>query len=59
MGPIEKACLNAESNRKSKPINESEKISPRIQSFLNECARIIAILKDDNLLSRLFPREFS
>ena len=52
MGPIETACLNVETDRKSKTINESEKISPRIQSFLDECVRIIAILKDDNLLEK-------
>jgi hypothetical protein len=52
MGPIEKACLDAENNRKSKSINESKKISPRIQSFLDKCARIITILKDDDLLEK-------
>jgi hypothetical protein len=52
MGPIEKACLDAESSRKSKSINESEKISPRIQSFLDKCTRIINILKDDDLLEK-------
>ena len=46
MGPIEKACLDAENNRKSKSINESKEISPRIQLFLDKCARIITILKD-------------
>jgi len=52
MGPIEKACLDAENNRKSKSINESKEISPRIQLFLDKCARIITILKDDDLLEK-------
>ena len=52
MGPIEKAGLDVENNRKSKSINESKEISPRIQLFLDKCARIITILKDDDLLEK-------
>ena len=50
MGPIEKVCFEAEKNRKQKTIIEVDKISPRVQLFLDECKRIINILKDDVLL---------
>lgn len=49
MGPIEKTLFEIESNRIQKPISEDDKISPRVQLFLNECKRIITILKDDDL----------
>jgi len=46
MGPIEKACYDAEQRRKNQPINESEKISPEVQALLDECDRIHKILTD-------------
>ena len=52
MGPIEKTFLEIESNRIQKPFSEENKISPRVQLFLDECKRIITILKDDDLLER-------
>ena len=50
MGPIEKVCFEAENNRKQKTNIEVDKISPRVQLFIDKCERIIKILKDDNLL---------
>jgi hypothetical protein len=52
MGPIEKTLFEIESNRIVKPISEENKISPHVQLFLDECKRIITILKDDDLLVR-------
>ena len=52
MGPIEKTLLKIENNRLVKPISEEDKISPRVQLFLDECKRIITILKDDDLLDK-------
>jgi hypothetical protein len=52
MGPIEKTLFEIESNRIQKPFSEENKISPRIQLFLDECKRIITILKDDDLLKK-------
>ncbi len=49
MGTIEKKLFEIESKRIVKHTSE-EKISPRVQLFLDECKRIIKILKDDNLL---------
>jgi hypothetical protein len=50
MGPIEKVCFEAENYRKQKTNSEVDKISPRVQLFIDKCERIIKILKDDNLL---------
>ena len=50
MGPIEKVCFEAEINRKQKTITDGDKISPRVQLFIDKCERIIKILKDDSLL---------
>lgn len=50
MGPIEKTLFEIESNRKHNPFSEENVISPRVQLFLDECKRIIKILKDDDLL---------
>lgn len=52
MGPIEKTLLKIENNRLVKPISEEDKISPRVQLFLDECKRIITILKDYDLLEK-------
>ena len=52
MGPIEKTFLEIESNRIQQSISEEDKISPRVQLFLDECKRIINILKDDDLLEK-------
>ena len=52
MGPIEKILFEIESNRIQQSISEEDKISPRVQLFLDECKRIITILKDDDLLER-------
>lgn len=52
MVPIEKILFEIESNRIQKPISEEDKISPRVQLFLDECKRIITILKDDDLLRK-------
>jgi hypothetical protein len=52
MGPIEKTLFEIESNRIVKPTSEEDKISPRVQLFLDECKRIINILKDDDLLEK-------
>ena len=50
MGPIEKTLFEIESNRIQQSISEEDKISPRVQLFLDECKTIITILKDDDLL---------
>jgi hypothetical protein len=50
MGPIEKVCFETENNRKQKTNIEVDKISPRVQLFIDKCETIIKILKDDNLL---------
>lgn len=50
MGPIEKTLFEIESKRIVKPTSKKDKISPRVQLFLDECKRIITILKDDDLL---------
>jgi hypothetical protein len=52
MGPIEKTLFEIESNRIVKPTSEEDEISPRVQLFLDECKRIINILKDDDLLMK-------
>ena len=52
MGPIEKTLFEIESKRIVKPTSEEDKISPRVQLFLDECKRIINILKDDDLLDK-------
>jgi hypothetical protein len=52
MGPIEKTLFEIESNRIQQSNSEENKISPRVQLFLNECKRIITILKDDDLLDK-------
>jgi hypothetical protein len=52
MGPIEKTLFEIESNRIVKPTSEEDKISPRVQLFLDECKRIINILKYDDLLEK-------
>lgn len=52
MGTIEKTLFEIESNKIQKPLSEENKISPRVQLFLDECKRIIAILKDDELLEK-------
>jgi len=52
MGSIEKTLFEIESNRIQKPISDDDKISPRVQLFLDECKRIINILKDDDLLEK-------
>ena len=52
MGPIEKILFEIESNRIVKPTSKEDKISPRVQLFLDECKRIITILKDDDLLDK-------
>ena len=52
MGPREKTLFEIESNRIQKPLSEENKISPRVQLFLDECKRIITIFKDDDFLER-------
>jgi len=52
MGPIEKTLFGIESNRIQQSNSEENKISPRVQLFLDECKRIITILKDDDLLDK-------
>lgn len=52
MGPIEKTLFEIESKRIVKPTSKKDKISPRVQLFLDECKRIITILKDDDLLEK-------
>ena len=52
MGPIEKTLFEIESNRIQKPLSEENKISPRVQLFLDECKRIINIIKHDDLLDK-------
>ena len=52
MGPIEKILFEIESDRIKQSISEDDKISPRVQLFLDECKRIISILKDDDLLEK-------
>lgn len=51
MGTIEKKLFEIESKRIVKHTSE-EKISPRVQLFLDECKRIITIIKDDDLLEK-------
>ena len=52
MGPIEKTLFEIESNRIQQSISKENKISPRVQLFIDECKRIIKILKDDDLLEK-------
>jgi hypothetical protein len=52
MGPIEKTLFEIESNRIQRSNSEENKISPRVQLFLDECKRIITILKDDDLFEK-------
>jgi len=52
MGSIEKTLFGIESNRIQQSNSEENKISPRVQLFLDECKRIITILKDDDLLEK-------
>jgi hypothetical protein len=52
MGPIEKTLFEIESNRIQQSNSEENKISPRVQLFLDECKRIITILKDDDLFEK-------
>ncbi len=52
MGTIEKTLFEIESNKILKPISDDDKISPRVQLFIDECKRIINILKDDELLEK-------
>lgn len=52
MGPIEKTLFEIESNGIQQSISEEDKISPRVQLFLDACKRIITILKDDDLLKK-------
>jgi hypothetical protein len=59
MGPIEKILFEIESNRIQKPISADSKISPRIQLFLDECKRIINIIKDDDLLEKERERYYN
>ena len=50
MGPIEKYLENLESKRTLK--EDSTTISPKVQSFLDECDRLNAILQDDELFEK-------
>lgn len=52
MGSIEKTLFEIESNRIQKLFSEENKISLRVQLFLDECKRIINIIKDDDLLEK-------
>jgi hypothetical protein len=52
MGPIEKTLFEIESNRIVKPTSEEDEISPRVQFFLDECKRIINIIKHYDLLDK-------
>ena len=52
MGPIEKKIFEIEINRIQQSISKENKISPRVQLFIDECKRIIKILKDDDLLEK-------
>jgi len=50
MGPIEKYLNNLESKRTLK--EDSTDISPKVQSFLDECDRLNRILQDDELFEK-------
>ena len=50
MGPIEKYLNNLESKRTLK--EDSTDISPKVQSFLDECNRLSKILQDDKLFEK-------
>ena len=50
MGPIEKYLNNLESKRTLK--EDSTTISPKVQSFLDECDRLSKILRDDELFEK-------
>jgi hypothetical protein len=52
LGPTEKTLFEIENNRIQKPISEDDKISPRVQLFLDECKGLITILKDDDLFKK-------
>lgn len=50
MGPIEKYLEKLESKRTLK--EDSTNISPKIQTFLDECNRLNTILQDDELFEK-------
>jgi hypothetical protein len=50
MGPIEKYLKKLESKRTLK--EDSTNISPKIQTFLDECNRLNTILQDDELFEK-------
>ena len=50
--PIEKTLFEIESQRIRQSIYLENTISPRVQLFLDECKRIITILKDYDLLEK-------
>lgn len=50
VGPIERFVMGVESKRQIK--EERTGISPQVQSFLDECDRLIKILSDDELYER-------
>jgi hypothetical protein len=50
MGPIEKYLEKIESKKILK--EDSINISPKVQSFLDECERLSKILQDDELFEK-------
>jgi hypothetical protein len=50
MGPIEKYLLKLESKKVIK--EDSTSISPKVQSFLDECDRLNNILRNDKLFEK-------
>jgi hypothetical protein len=50
MGPIEKYLEKIESKKILK--EDSINISPKVQSFLDECERLSKILQDDGLFEK-------
>jgi hypothetical protein len=50
MGPIEKYLLKLESKKIIK--EDSTSISPKVQSFLDECDRLNNILRNDKLFEK-------
>jgi hypothetical protein len=50
VGPIERFVMKNESKRQVK--EERTGISPQVQAFLDECDRLITILKDDELFEK-------
>jgi hypothetical protein len=50
MGPIEKYLTKHESKKVLK--EDSTTVSPKVQAFLDECDRVINILRNDDLFKK-------